>query len=225
MASTQRNRVARREREQELIAATRALFDARGLQDAPIDEIAREAGINKALIYRYFESKDELFALTLETYLQEIHARMSDVDTQQPPVARLRAITEVFVDYGLEHPAFLDCALSLMRQPASELGGVVREGTMTRLGRAMATGMQHIVDALDAGSETNAFPAVKDPWFAANMLYAQAIGAMHLARVGVGVNFAAPGFPGVFPIDREDVRRTCVDASMVVVGAYAMPAA
>ena len=32
-------------REQELLAATRALFDERGLQDAPIDEIARTVGI------------------------------------------------------------------------------------------------------------------------------------------------------------------------------------
>jgi AcrR family transcriptional regulator len=220
MASTTRTRAVRREREQEIIAATRALLDARGLQDAPIDEIAREAGINKALIYRYFESKDELFALTLETYLQEIHARMSHVDTTLEPVARLRALSEVFVDYGFEHPAFLDCALSLMRQPAAELGDAVREGVMTRLGRGMASCLQHLVDVLEGGVRAGAFPALKDPWFAANMLYAQALGAMHLARVGVGVNFAAPGFPGVFPIDREAVRRTCVDASMVVVGAY-----
>ncbi|MBJ7329336.1 MAG: TetR/AcrR family transcriptional regulator [Solirubrobacteraceae bacterium] len=223
MASTPRNRAARREREQELVAATRALFDARGVQDAPIDEIAREAGINKALIYRYFESKDELFAATLEGYLIEVELRMRDADTSLEPRARLEAVCAVFVDYGLEHPAFLDCALSLMRRPASELGGVVREGVMFRLGRAMAAGLQHIVDALEAGNETGDF-AVPDPWFTANMLYAQALGAMQLARVGVGVNYAAPGFPAVFPIDREAVRRTCVAASMVVVGAHGAPA-
>ena len=48
---------ARREREREIVEATRALFDERGVQDAPMEEIARVVGINKALIYRHFASQ------------------------------------------------------------------------------------------------------------------------------------------------------------------------
>ena len=48
----------RRDRERDLVKATRALFDERGLQDAPVEEIARAVGINKALIYRLFASKE-----------------------------------------------------------------------------------------------------------------------------------------------------------------------
>ena len=33
---------------------------------------------------------------------------------------------------------------------------------------------------------------------------------MHLARVGLGVNEAAPGVPGSFPLDAERVRQACV---------------
>ncbi len=62
----------RREREREIIAATRLLFDERGLQDAPIESIAREVGINKALIYRHFSSKEELYVLTLSSYLADL---------------------------------------------------------------------------------------------------------------------------------------------------------
>ena len=49
----------RRERERELVQATRALFDERGMQDAPIEEIARAVGIARGLIYRQFSSKEE----------------------------------------------------------------------------------------------------------------------------------------------------------------------
>ena len=62
----------RNQRERELVEATRALFDERGLQDAPMDEIARAVGINKALIYRVFASKEELFVLTVTHYLDEL---------------------------------------------------------------------------------------------------------------------------------------------------------
>ena len=69
----------RREREREIIAATRLLFDERGLQDAPIESIARAVGINKALIYRHFSSKEELYVLTLSSYLADLAERLEDV--------------------------------------------------------------------------------------------------------------------------------------------------
>src|SRR5262245_341370 len=53
----------RRERQREIVQATRALFDAREMRDANIDDIARAVGVNRAIIYRHFASKDELFAL------------------------------------------------------------------------------------------------------------------------------------------------------------------
>src|SRR5437899_1423809 len=58
----------RRDREREIIRATRELFDERGTIDAQIDDIAKRVGINKALIYRHFAGKEELFALTLVDY-------------------------------------------------------------------------------------------------------------------------------------------------------------
>ena len=37
------------------------------------------------------------------------------------PKDRLRAVVGAFVDYGLEYPAFVDCAQTLMRRPGPEL--------------------------------------------------------------------------------------------------------
>ncbi len=79
-----RRAAVRREREREIVAATRALFDERGMQDAPIDEIARAVGINKALIYRCFASKEELFVLTLTSYLAELAKRLDSASVDHP---------------------------------------------------------------------------------------------------------------------------------------------
>jgi AcrR family transcriptional regulator len=100
----------RRDRERDIIRATRALFDERGTIDAPIDDIARRVGINKALIYRHFAGKEELFALTLVDYLGELDERLQAVDTpRRAPMNRLRSLSEAFVDYCLEYPAFAAC--------------------------------------------------------------------------------------------------------------------
>jgi len=53
-----------------ILAAARDVFLERGLAGARMQEIARRAGINKALLHYYFRSKDDLFEMVLR---QEIH--------------------------------------------------------------------------------------------------------------------------------------------------------
>src|SRR3954470_5553250 len=67
----------RRTREKEIIAATRALFDERGVRDAQIEDIARAVGINRAIVYRHFTGKEELFALPLVGYLDELRVALA----------------------------------------------------------------------------------------------------------------------------------------------------
>src|SRR5918996_5986930 len=87
----------RRERAAEIIAATRALFDARGIRDGRIEDIARAVGINRAIIYRHFSGKEELFALTLVGYLDELVEELRAADAPATaPTERLRRISSAF---------------------------------------------------------------------------------------------------------------------------------
>ena len=70
----------RRAREKDIIAATRGLFDQRGVRDAQIEDIAKAVGINRAIVYRHFTGKEELFALTLVGYLDELRADLAAAD-------------------------------------------------------------------------------------------------------------------------------------------------
>lgn len=207
---------ARRAREQEIVEATRALFDERGVQDAPIEEIAQAVGINKALIYRHFGSQEELFILTVTSYLAELEKSFAEVDKKLDPTTQLREVSERYGDFCREYPAFLDCALSLMRRPFPELVERVSPAVLFRLGQAMSVCLSRLSEILAEGAEQGVF-RVNDPDYLANYLYAQGLGAMHLARVGAGVRMLAPGVPQMFPIDPGEVVRTAVEGTFAYI--------
>jgi len=208
----------RRTREQELVAATRALFDERGLQDAPIEEIARAVGIARGLVYRHFSSKEELFVLTVTDYLRELDGVLGDaILPGGDPVAQLERWARAFAGFCERYPAFLDCALSLMRRPASELHDMVSESVWLRLGQGIATCVVHVSRLLEEGTAAGAF-AVEDPDYTANVLWTQTLGAMHLARIRVGIREAAPNIPELFSIAPERVVESCVAAARAAAG-------
>src|SRR5437588_10565591 len=98
-----------RERERDLVRATRALFDERGVQDAPVEEIAKAVGIARGLIYRHFSSKEELYVLTVTDYLDELDGALTEAQSPRlGPVEQLEAWVRAYVDFCLRYPAFLD---------------------------------------------------------------------------------------------------------------------
>lgn len=206
----------RRAREKEILDATRALFDERGVRDAQIEDIARAVGINRAIIYRHFSGKEELFALTLVGYLDELYTRLVAADDPNAaPRQRLERITEAFMDFGIEHPAFVDCAQTLMRRPGPELLEEVSEGAVYRLGRGIATSLARVAEVLEAGIADGSFPD-QDVHLVANTLYATGIGGMQLARVGMLVKEAAPGVPTIAPLSADQVKRHMVTTALAM---------
>jgi AcrR family transcriptional regulator len=218
MAASQQTTL-RRSRERDLVLATRALFDERGMLDAPIEEIAQAVGIARGLIYRQFASKEELFVLTVTDYLAELEEVLdAAVPARAKPVTQLSRGMAAYADFCLRYPAFLDISLSLMQRPARELREAISESVWLRLGQGMAGCIDHLIRVLRAGAADGAFE-VDDPEYMANVLWTQVLGAMHLARIRVGLHQAAPGIPELFKVPPERVARTCVESALATVGA------
>ncbi len=206
----------RRKREADIIAATRALFDERGVRDAQVEDIARAAGVNRAILYRHFTGKEEIFALVVVSYLGELGEQMSAaVAGHDTARARLTALVEAFVDYGIAHPAFADCAQALMRLPGPELLAEVSERALGRRGRAISSCLVVLSDTLEHGVATDEF-TIEDPQLLANAFYASGLGALQLARVGILVKEAVPGVPGVGAISPEQVRDYLVASALAM---------
>ena len=206
----------RREREVAILAATRALFDERGVAEAQIEDVARAVGINRAIVYRHFTGKEELFALALVGYLDELGAALTEAaESRKGPRDQLAAIVSAFVDYGVAHPAFVDCAHSLMRRTGTELFDEISESAMLRLGRAIAACLGVLRRTLEAGVEAGDF-TVTDPVLLANTLYATGLGGLQLARVGLVIDEAAPGVPQVGKIGGEQVKSLLLTSALAM---------
>jgi AcrR family transcriptional regulator len=203
-------RALREVRERELVRATRALFDERGLLDAPVEEIAKAVGIARGLIYRHFSSKEELYVLTVTDYLDELGTELERaVAADLDPRARLERVAHTFAAFCQRYPAFLDAALSLMHRPAADLRAAISESVWLRLGAGMARCIGALADIL----RSDAFD-VEDPDYLANILWTQTLGAMHLARIRVGMRRLPGGAPELFGVEPDDVIRTVVELAL-----------
>jgi AcrR family transcriptional regulator len=204
----------RREREARIVAATRALFDENGVREANIDEIARAVGVNRAIVYRHFTGKEDLFALTMVSYLEELAELLAKAATTgRTPEKRLAAIVTAFADYALAHPAFVDCAQALMRRPGSELLDEVSERALLKLGGGMAACLRSLAGVIEDGNAAGDFK-VKDATLLANTLYASGLGALMLARSGLVIRESAPGVPMVGEITAAQVKAHMVATAL-----------
>ena len=54
--------------EEKILLAAHKVFSKTGFAGARMDDIAKEAGINRALLHYYYRSKDKLFELVFEIH-------------------------------------------------------------------------------------------------------------------------------------------------------------
>jgi TetR/AcrR family transcriptional regulator len=62
-----------------ILSAAERLFAGSGVDGTRTETIAAEAGVNKALLYYYFESKDALYEAVLENHAREFYQRAAAV--------------------------------------------------------------------------------------------------------------------------------------------------
>lgn len=90
-----------------IVATAEQIFAEQGLAGARMDEIARVAKVNKALLYYYFRSKEELFRFVLETLLSQLRAGADLRSAAQFSAShRLSAVIDNFFEFVQAHPNY-----------------------------------------------------------------------------------------------------------------------
>lgn len=137
---------ARKAREAILEAAGR-IFAAKGLEGARTDAIAREARVNKALLYYYFKSKNALFNAVVEDTIRESNQRLMEILSAPGSERRiLLEYVETIFDFLSSRPdAFGLFQRFLMTNPA--VAGRIMKGyflpRLEKLASLIRRGVRH----------------------------------------------------------------------------------
>jgi AcrR family transcriptional regulator len=101
-------RLSAEERRASIIKVSKRLFAQNGFHGVSIDEIVREVGVSPAILYRHFESKDELYAAVLQEFSATRESYVEAVVADDNGFEQvLRGMTTVFVSSIMNHPDML----------------------------------------------------------------------------------------------------------------------
>ena len=118
MAIPAKNRLSREDRRSQIIEASRDVFLQHGLAGARTRDIAQAAGVNEALLYQHFRSKEEIFEAAVLLPLEEVVADLAQAAIRfggHLDFDQHRDVTERFVqnllDVMVESVSFLGVVL------------------------------------------------------------------------------------------------------------------
>src|SRR5690348_16703996 len=83
-----------------ILQAAAQEFAEHGIAGARTDEIAREARVNKALLYYYFKDKETLYGAVLDDAFSGLKATVFRVlDSELPPREKMMAYAGAYFDF------------------------------------------------------------------------------------------------------------------------------
>jgi TetR/AcrR family transcriptional regulator len=119
-----------------IIEAALDEFSTRGFGGARVDRIARGAGLNKAMLYYHFRSKERLFQATVQRMMGLLAAHLELVaNGPLPPLEKLDAFIETLITLVLGEPRF---APTMLREVAAG-GARIDEATIGQMLRIVGT--------------------------------------------------------------------------------------
>lgn len=111
MGTKERKEREKKQRANDILEAARQLFERKGFLNTPLQDVAKEAEISVGLIYRYFQSKEDIFASlalkgaeqydkTLETLLKKARGAKSRTQVTDTLVEIAESFFEFYGPYG-----------------------------------------------------------------------------------------------------------------------------
>ena len=91
---------------QRILDAAHAVFVRNGSANARTQEVADEAGVNKALLHYYFGTKEALALAVFQRAQRELFPRVFAIlgNPASPIAAKVRAIVDEYIDFLARHP-------------------------------------------------------------------------------------------------------------------------
>ena len=116
--------------EEKILDAAKTVFIAKGMDGARMQEIADEAGINKALLHYYFRSKERLFEAIFSQIVKYAFPEISRIiASDEPIVSKIEQVIDAYLGLLLKHPFIPGFIMKeLSRDPSGLFKMVVKFG-------------------------------------------------------------------------------------------------
>ena len=100
MATETKRRMRAPERRKQLLEVARKVFGGRGYHTVTMDDVARESGVTKPILYDHFPSKRDLYRALLEADLANLKQRVAEALESSPGNReRIRASFQAYFDF------------------------------------------------------------------------------------------------------------------------------
>ncbi len=92
---------------EKILLAAQNVFIEKGKEGARMQEIARVANVNKAMLFYYFTNKDTLYREVLYHHLSHMFAQIKLIIISEiEPRKKLEQIVEAYINFMLQNPDF-----------------------------------------------------------------------------------------------------------------------
>jgi AcrR family transcriptional regulator len=175
--------------------AAATAFSSRGFDGASVDDIARDAGVNKAMIYYHFESKLGLYREVVRDMMRAVGAAATAIAaTHDSPPRTIERFIQALVEQKDERPRFPPLMLREMAAGAPRL-----DPDTFALMRSVFTAFGAI---LQAGAAAKTFRPVHPV-----LAYMSIVGPlmMNAVRERAAQGPGRAGFPMFVPVDRQEL--------------------
>ncbi|HHC80509.1 MAG TPA: TetR/AcrR family transcriptional regulator [Flavobacteriia bacterium] len=91
--------------ESEILNAAKRIFQRKGMVGARMQEIADEAGINKAMLHYYYRSKQLLFEAVFKKAFLLLAPQLNDILNSDDSICdKIKSFTHNYISFVIKHP-------------------------------------------------------------------------------------------------------------------------
>jgi AcrR family transcriptional regulator len=114
--------------ENKILDAAQTVFIEKGMDGSRMQEIANEAGINKALLHYYFRTKQKLFEAIFSKAFNQIFPNIKSlIFSDKPFEERLSAFVEKYIDLLLKNPFLPAFILKEINRDPDFLASIIKK--------------------------------------------------------------------------------------------------
>lgn len=116
--------------EEKILAAATHVFVTKGMDGARMQEIADQAGINKALLHYYFRSKERLFEAIFAEIIKFAFPKLTQILMSDiPMISKIEQVIDAYMELLIKHPFIPGFLIKEMnRDPSGLFKMVVKFG-------------------------------------------------------------------------------------------------